>query len=140
MATPATSATLKRPVKIVIADDHAVIRKMVSTTLKEEPGFDVIGEAENGLQAVHKAEVLRPDVVVLNIKMPVLDGFEAARRIRKTLPEIAIVILSSEADRRFIEEAKKIGARAFVPKTEAAIGLVKAIDAALRNDAFFVVE
>jgi DNA-binding NarL/FixJ family response regulator len=140
MATPATSAPLKRPVKILIADDHAVIRQMVAATLKEESGFDVIGEAENGLQAIDKATLLKPDVVVLNIKMPVLDGFEAARRIRKTLPEIAIVILSSEADRRFIEEAKKIGVRAFVPKTEAATALVKAIEAAIRNDEFFVVD
>jgi two-component system nitrate/nitrite response regulator NarL len=140
MATPATSAPLKRPVKILIADDHAVIRQMVAATLKEEAGFDVIGEAENGLQAIDKARLLKPDVVVLNIKMPVLDGFEAARRIRKTLPEIAIVILSSEADRRFIEEAKKIGVRAFVPKTEAATALVKAIEAAIRNDEFFVVD
>jgi DNA-binding NarL/FixJ family response regulator len=140
MATPATSAPLKRPVKILIADDHAVIRQMVAATLKEESGFDVIGEAENGLQAIDKARLLKPDVVVLNIKMPVLDGFEAARRIRKTLPEIAIVILSSEADRRFIEEAKKIGVRAFVPKTEAATALVKAIEAAIRNDEFFVVD
>ena len=91
-------------------------------TLKEESGFDVIGEAENGL------------------KIPVLDGFEAARRIRQNLPEVAIVILSSEADRRLIDEAKKIGVKAFVPKTEAAIALVKAIEAAIRNDEFFVVE
>jgi DNA-binding NarL/FixJ family response regulator len=138
MPTPAPRP-IQPPVKILIADDHAVIRKMVSTTLKEEPGFNVIGEAENGLQAVDKAELLKPDVVVLNIKMPVLDGFEAARRIRKKLPDIAIVILSSEADRRFIEESKKIGVRAFVPKTEAAVALVKAIEAAIRNDEFFVV-
>ena len=67
-------ASFGRPVKILVADDHPVIRKMVTTTLKEEPGFDVIGEAENGLQAVEKAGALKPDVVVLNIKMPVLDG------------------------------------------------------------------
>ena len=133
-------ASFGRPVKILIADDHPVIRKMVTATLKAEPGFDVIGEVENGLQAVDKATALKPDVVVLNIKMPVLDGFEAARRIRKNLPEVAIVILSSEADRRLIEAAKKIGVRAFVPKTEAAVALVKAIEAAIRNDEFFVVE
>jgi DNA-binding NarL/FixJ family response regulator len=91
-------------------------------------------------EAVDKAGALKPDVVVLNIKMPVLDGFEAALRIRKNLPEVAIVILSSEADRRLIDEAKKIGVRAFVPKTGAAVALVKAIEAAIRNDEFFVVE
>ena len=133
-------ASFRRPVKILIADDHPVIRQMVTATLQAELGFDEIGEAENGLQAGDKAGALKPDVVVLNIKMPVLDGFEAARRIRKNLPEVAIVILSSEADRRLIDEAKKIGVRAFVPKTEAAVALVKAIEAAIRNDEFFVVE
>ena len=113
---------------------------MVTTTLKEERHFDVIGEAENGLQAVQKAEALKPDVVVLNISMPVLDGFEAARRIRKSLPEVAIVILSSQADKHLIDAARKLGARAFVPKTETALALVKAIEAAIRNDEFFVVE
>ena len=132
--------SLSRPLKILIADDHPVIRKMVSATLKDEPGFDVIGEAENGLQAVDKAGALKPDVVVLNIKMPVLNGFEAARRIRKNLPEVAIVILSSEADKRLIDEARKIGVRAFVPKTQAAVALVRAIEAAIRNDEFYIVE
>lgn len=140
MATPSTPVAFNRPVKILVADDHAVIRKMVTATLKEEPSFDVIGEAENGLQAVDKAELLKPDVVILNIKMPVLDGFEAARRIRKKLPEVAVVILSSEMDKRIIDEAKKIGVKAFVPKTKAAVALVRAIEAAIRNDEFFVVE
>ena len=136
----AAIASTFRPVKILVADDHPTVRKMVITTLKEERQFDVIGEAENGLQAVQKAGALKPDVIVLNITMPVLDGFEAARRIRKSLPEVAIVILSSQADKHFIEAAKKIGARAFVPKTEAAVALVKAIEAAIHNEEFFVVE
>jgi DNA-binding NarL/FixJ family response regulator len=72
--------------------------------------------------------------------MPVMDGFEAARRIRKSLPEVAIMILSSQADKRFIEAARKIGARAFVPKTEASVALVRAIEAAIRNDEFFLVD
>jgi DNA-binding NarL/FixJ family response regulator len=135
-----STASFSRTIKVLIADDHAIIRAMVSSTLKEEPGFDVIAEVENGQQAVEKSEVLKPDVVVLNIKMPVLDGFEAARRIRKNLPEVAIVILSSEADKRIINMAKTIGVKAFVPKTQAAVALVEAIKAAIRNEEFFVVE
>jgi DNA-binding NarL/FixJ family response regulator len=128
-----------RPVKILVADDHPVVRKMVTSRLKAEPHFDVIAEAENGLEAVHKAGTLKPDVVVLNITMPVLDGFEAARRIREQIPEVAIVILSSHADKQFIEDAKKVGARAYVPKSKAAFALVKAIQDSMRNDEFFVV-
>jgi CheY-like chemotaxis protein len=73
----------------------------------------------NGLEAVQKAEELQPDVIVLNVTMPVLDGFEAARRIRKNLPKVAIVILSSNADKHFIKEAKKIGVKAYVAKSQA---------------------
>ena len=136
---PPTSS-VRPPIKILVADDHPVIRKIVTSTLKEEPHFEVIGEATNGLEAVQKAEELRPNVVVLNVTMPVLDGFEAARRIRKNLPDVAIVILSSNADKRFIEEAKKIGVKAYVPKNEASRALVKAVEAANRNEDFFVIE
>ncbi|HXM98670.1 MAG TPA: response regulator transcription factor [Candidatus Dormibacteraeota bacterium] len=128
------------PISILVADDHALIRQIVKSTLNQEPHFEVVGEAADGLEAVDKAEKLKPDVVVLNITMPVLDGFEAARRIRQKLPQTAIVILSTDIDQRFIAEAKKVGARAYVPKSEASVALAKAIEAAIKNDEFFVVE
>ena len=134
------SVSSRRPIKILVADDHVMIRKIVTSTLEQEAGFEIVGEAENGLEAVRKAEALKPNVVILNVTMPVLDGFEAARQIRKKLPEVAIVILSSNADKQFIEEAKKIGVRAYVPKNEAAAALVKAIEAAIRNEDFFIME
>jgi DNA-binding NarL/FixJ family response regulator len=81
---------------------------------------------------------LKPDVVVLNVTMPVLNGFEAARKIKESVPESAIVILSSNADQRFVEEAKKIGVRAYVAKTKAGEALVKAIEAAVRGEDFVV--
>jgi DNA-binding NarL/FixJ family response regulator len=141
--TPELSAatSVSRPtVKILVADDHVMIRKIVTSTLEQEAGFEVVGEAVNGLEAVRKAEALKPNVVILNVTMPVLDGFEAARQIRKKLPEVAIVILSSNADKQFIEEAKKIGVRAYVPKNEATAALVKAVQAAIRNEDFFIME
>jgi DNA-binding NarL/FixJ family response regulator len=109
---PEVQGSLTPPVRILIADDHPLIRKIAKSTLNDEPHFQVIGEAQNGLEAVQKTEELKPDVVVLNITMPVLDGFEAARRIRQRLPKTAVVILSSDMDQRFINEAKRVGARA----------------------------
>lgn len=100
------------------------------------PEFEICGEAENGGQAVKQAKDLKPDVVILNITMPVLNGFEAAREIRTTLPESAIVILSTHTDQRFVEEAKKLGARAFVAKTKAGEALVKAVEAAVMGEDF----
>jgi DNA-binding NarL/FixJ family response regulator len=125
-----------RPVRILIADDFPAIRKVVRYTLEKDPHFEVCGEAVDGAKAIEEAQRLKPDVVVLNISMPVLNGYEAARKIRSDLPGTAIVILSGNADRRFIEEAKKIGVQAYVAKTEAGKGLVKAINAAVLGDDF----
>jgi DNA-binding NarL/FixJ family response regulator len=114
------------------------MRKAVRSVLEKHPRFEVCAEVEDGAQAVEEAAKLMPDVVVLNVKMPVLDGFEAARAIRAKVPQSAIVILSSEADLHFIEEARRIGARAYVAKTGAGKALVKAIEAALISDDFVV--
>jgi DNA-binding NarL/FixJ family response regulator len=128
-----------RRVRVLIADDHPVIRSMVRSTLQQHPGFEVCGEAEDGAQAIEAAKKLKPDVVVLNVSMPVLNGFQAAVEIRKALPESAIVILSSNADERFVAEARKIGVRAYVAKTKAGEALVKAVEAAVRGEDFIVV-
>jgi len=131
---------LSRKVRVLIADDHAVIRRLVRSKLQSHPHFEVCGEATDGRQAVEEAKKLKPDVVVLNVTMPVLNGLQAARQIRSSLPESAIVILSSNADKRFVEEAKKIGVRAYVAKTKAGEALVKAVEAAVMGQDFFLVE
>lgn len=94
----------------------------------------------DGGEAVEAAKKLKPDVVILNITMPVLNGFEAAREIKTTLPESAIVILSANADRRFVEEAKKIGVQAYVAKTKAGEALVEAVETAAKGGDFFLIE
>ncbi len=129
----------ERRVRVLIADDNPIIRRIVRSTLQANPHFEVCGEAENGAEAIEQAKKLKPDVVVLDISMPVLNGFEAAREIKKTVPESAIVILSQNADRRFVEVAKKIGAQAYVAKTKAGEALVGAVEGAvLRNDFLLV--
>jgi two-component system nitrate/nitrite response regulator NarL len=115
-------------IRILIADDHPTIRTMVRSTLEQHPRFEVCGEAVDGAKAIEAADTLKPDVVVLNVTMPVLNGIEAARIIRARVPESAIVILSTHADERLIEEARRIGARAYVAKTRAGEALVKAIE------------
>lgn len=129
-----------RNVRILIADDQPTIRKIVRSTLETIPHFEVCGEAVDGAKAIEEAQKLKPDVVVLNVTMPVLNGFEAAREIKAILPESAIVILSSHADQCFIEAAKKIGIRSYVAKSKAGEALVKAIEAAVNGDDFVLVE
>ncbi len=135
-----TVKALDRTVRILIADDQPVIRKIVRSTLEGHPRFEVCAEVEDGAKAIEEAHRLLPDVVVLNVSMPILDGFQAAREIKAALPETAIVILSSHVDQRFIEEAKKIGARAYVAKTEVGTALVKAIEAAVVGGDFVLME
>jgi DNA-binding NarL/FixJ family response regulator len=136
----ANSATLnQRTLQILIADDHPMIRKRVRTVLEGHLRFDVCAEVADGAEAIAQAIRLTPDVVVLNITMPVLSGLEAAREIRGWLPECAIVILSSHADEQFIEEAKKVGAQAYVAKTKIGEALIKAIGDAVDSPNFVVV-
>lgn len=129
-----------RRLRILIADDHPVIRKQVRSILDAHPFFEVCGEAVDGAKAIEEAQKLEPDVVVLNVNMPILNGFEAAREIKTKVPKSAIVILSSNADERFVEEAKKVGARAYVAKTKAGEALIKAIEVAVTGGDFVLVE
>jgi DNA-binding NarL/FixJ family response regulator len=129
-----------RRLRILVADDHAVIRKSVRELLESHSQFEVCGEARDGAEAVAEAQRLKPDVVVLNITMPVLDGIAAAREITVKLPESAIVILSSHADKHFVEQAKKSGARAYVAKSKAGEALVRAIEAAVIDGDFVLVD
>lgn len=111
---------------------------MVRLTVEQHARLEVCDEAQDGAQAVRKARELKPDVVVLNVAMPVMNGFEAERQIKEQLPDIPIVILSSNADKTFVEEARKIGARAYVDKSRAAQSLAKAIEAAVKGEDFLV--
>jgi DNA-binding NarL/FixJ family response regulator len=129
-----------RSVRILIADDQPIIRTMVRSTLERIPHFEVCAEAVNGAEAIEQAQKLKPDVVVLNVTMPVLNGFDAAREIKATLPETAIVILSSHSDQRFVAAAKRIGVRSYVAKSKVGEALVKAIEAAVKGDDFVLVE
>ena len=130
----------KRNVRILIADDFPTILELVKNILNAHPGFEVVGEARDGQHAVALAEALKPDVIVLNVTMPMMSGFEAARRIRNRFADCAIVILSSHKDDQFIAEARKAGAKGYIEKSNADEQLVRAIESAVKGQEFFVVE
>jgi DNA-binding NarL/FixJ family response regulator len=127
-------------IRVVIADDHSLVRNMVRSTLEQHPHFEVCGEAKDGAEAIEEVKRVRPDVVVLNVTMPVVNGFQAAREIKKDVPETAIVILSSHADKHFVAEAKKIGVLAYVPKSKVGKALVEALESAVKGEEFIVLE
>jgi DNA-binding NarL/FixJ family response regulator len=123
--------------RILIADDHETVRKGVCSILASRKDLEVCGEAANGKEAVEKACELKPDLVIMDITMPVLDGFAAAKRIRKLLPDIPILFLSMHDAQQWIEEAKAIGVQGFVSKNDIAGVLLTAVDIVLQKQSFF---
>src|SRR4051812_42794418 len=108
----------ERRIRVVVADDHPLVRRMVAATFLQSPHIDVVAEAGDGLEAVEQAKQAKPDVVILNISMPRMNGFQAAQEIKNHVPESAVVIMSSHADKQFIEEARKLGVRVYISKTQ----------------------
>jgi DNA-binding NarL/FixJ family response regulator len=123
--------------RILIADDHEVVRKGVCSLLESRADLKVCGEATNGQEAVELARQLDPDLVVLDVTMPVMDGFSAARKIKQLLPAIPILMLSMHAGLEMVRAAKAAGAQGFVTKTDVAGTLLKAVDVVLQGETFF---
>jgi DNA-binding NarL/FixJ family response regulator len=123
--------------KLLVADDHEIVRNGVRCLLEAQPGWQVMAEACNGREAVEKAKRLKPDVAVLDIGMPSLNGLEAARQMLKNDPQIKIVILTVHESDTLIREVLKVGARGYVSKTDAIRDLVTAISAVQSGVAFF---
>ena len=124
-------------IRILLADDHTVIRKGLRLLLEREPEFQVIGEASDGRQAVDLAESANPDVAIIDVAMPNLNGIEAARQISAKLPNVAIVILSMHSDESYVLRALKAGARAYLLKDSAESDLIGAVHAVTGGKAFF---
>ena len=104
-------------IRVLIADDHDAIRKGVATILSHD-GIEVCGEASNGIEAVTNAVQLRPDIVILDLTMPLMDGFEAARKLHKVLPDIPILIYSMHGSDQLIKEIRRLGLQGFVSKSD----------------------
>jgi two-component system, NarL family, response regulator NreC len=126
-----------RSIRILLADDHTVIRKGLRLLLESQPGFQVVAEASDGVQTVELAESQQPNVVVLDIAMPNLNGIEAARQISAKSAQPAIVILSMHSDESYVLRALKAGARAYLLKDSAESDLINAIYAVTEGKAYF---
>jgi DNA-binding NarL/FixJ family response regulator len=123
--------------RVLIADDHESVRKGVCVILGTRGDIEVCGEASNGREAIDKAKELQPNLIILDITMPVLSGIDAAEVIRTALPHVPILFLSMHQSRQIVAEAKRIGVQGYVRKSEAATTLLNAVDAVLRNEPFF---
>lgn len=125
-----------KPVRILVADDHEVVRHGVRAVLEGEAGWVVCGEASSGREAVAKAVDLRPDIVVLDVSMPELNGLEATRHIRRAVPAKVLILTVHESD-QVVTEVIEAGAHGYVVKADAGRTLVEAIRALLGGEDFF---
>jgi two-component system response regulator NreC len=123
-------------VRILLADDHQIMREGLKALLGKRSSIEVIAEAENGIEALNIARQERPDVIVMDIAMPDINGIEVTRQLRSELADIKIIALSMHSDRRFVSEILKAGASAYVLKHAAFEDLEKAIKAVMMNRTF----
>jgi DNA-binding NarL/FixJ family response regulator len=114
-------------VKILIVDDHQIIRQGLKLLLAQEPDFEVVGEAADGHEAVAEAERLTPDVVLMDVNMPAMNGIEATRIIKQQHPAVKVIVLSMFDDQHFINAMQQVGASGYVVKEAAYELLVSAI-------------
>jgi two-component system, NarL family, response regulator NreC len=126
-----------KKLRILLADDHIVVRTGLRALLERQPNLEVVGETENGRETVELAASLEPDVVVMDVAMPVLNGIEATKTIVTQRPATAVVILSMHADESYVMRALKAGARGYLVKDSAAGDLISAIQAVSQNKSFF---
>ncbi len=124
-------------IRIVLADDHTIIRSGLRLLLEQQPDFKVAGEASDGREAVQLVSTLHPEVAVLDIGMPQLNGIEATRKIVAEAPETQVVILSMHSDEGYVLRALKAGARAYILKNSAEADLIRAVRSVAEGKSFF---
>lgn len=123
----ATAGSGVKPLRILVAEDHEKVRHQVCALLESKGGFQVVAEVSNGREAVDKAQELQPEVVVMDISMPVMGGLEAAAHLRRAAPGSKILFLSQHCSKVIAEIALAAGASGYVVKSDAAIDLIQAV-------------
>ncbi|HEY3739101.1 MAG TPA: response regulator transcription factor, partial [Bryobacteraceae bacterium] len=124
-------------IRVLIADDHGIVRQGTRSLLEKEPDIEVVGEAEDGRTAVEMTESLRPEVVVLDIAMPQLNGLDAAAQIVRRHPDAGVIILSMHEEEDYLVRALSAGVRGYLLKDTAQIDLVRAVRSVAQKKAFF---
>ena len=125
--------------RVLVADDHDIVRNGVRTLIEEKPGWEVVAEAADGREAVEKAKLVRPDVTILDLNMPELNGLEAAREILRSVSTKVLILTMCHSD-QLIRQALEAGAQGYLLKSDAAGDLVSAVDALRQNKTFFTLK
>jgi len=124
-------------VRILLADDHTVVRQGLRKVLEERPEWKVVAEAGDGREAVRQAEQLKPDVAIIDVAMPLLNGVEATRQIVKHVPSVRVLVLSMHADDAYVTQILQAGASGYLLKDSADVDLIQAVAAVSQGKSFF---
>lgn len=123
-------------IRILLADDHPIVRQGLRTLLEGRAGWEIIGEASDGAEAVEKAKDLSPDVMVLDVTMPKMNGLDACRLLRQVSPQLEILFVTQHDSPQMMREALEAGARGYVVKSNAARDLLRAVEAVSQHRVF----
>ena len=127
---------MTKKITVLLVDDHSLVRRGFRRLLEDEPDIEVVGEASDGMEAVEKAGQLLPDVMVLDVTMPRMNGLEACRAIRRSLPKLEILFVTQHDSPQMMREALDAGARGYVVKSNAARDLLEAVEAVSQHRTF----
>jgi len=125
------------PIKVLLVDDHAVVRDGIRARLESSSDFEVVGEAVNGREAIQKVEELEPDVVLMDISMPVMNGMDAARYLRESHPETKVVILTMHEHKEYIQGVIRCGAQGYIVKDVTAQEMISAIKTVMSGETYY---
>jgi len=123
-------------IRVLVAEDFAPFRHFVRSTLSQRPNLQIVAEVSDGQEAVQKAKDLKPDLLLLDVGLPTLNGIVAARQIRNFIPDVKIIFVTQESSAEVAEEAFNSGGRGYVVKTRAGSDLLAAVDAILKGEQF----
>ncbi len=124
-------------IRILLVDDHSILREGIKALLENQHGIEVVAEAENGREAVLKATQIQPDVVLLDISMPLMDGLEATRQMKRENPEVKVLVLTMYDDEEYFFQLLRAGASGYVTKKAVGKELTSAIEAVYRGESYF---
>ena len=132
-----TSPSKEKKIRVLLAEDHILVRQGFRRILEDDPGISVVGEARTGLEAIEQCKELKPDVVVMDLSMPELGGLEATAEILKADPQIKILILSMYSNEAYVRKAFELGAKGYILKNAIEVDLTRAVMALAEGQAYF---